>query len=66
MIDSFVLVAYASLTASRILLQWLLAYLNFTLDSENLFCWPKKKKISMNYVAVQAAENHEDEWGLAW
>ena len=43
-IESFVLVAYASLAASRILLQWLLAYLNFTLDSENLFCWPKKKK----------------------
>ena len=26
----------------------------------------EKKKISMNYVAVQAAENHEDEWGLTW
>ena len=36
--DSFVLVAYASLAASRILLQGLLACLNFTLDSENLFC----------------------------
>ena len=31
---SFVLVAYASLAASRTLLQWLLACLNFTLDSE--------------------------------
>ena len=39
--DSFVLVAYASLAASRILLQQLLACLNFTLDSEDLFCWDK-------------------------
>ena len=50
MMDSFVLLAYASLTASRTLLQWLLASLNFTLDLENLFCWCKQKKvISMNY-----------------
>ena len=37
--DSFVLVAYASLVVSRTLLQQLLAYLNLTLDSEDLFCW---------------------------
>ena len=36
--DSFVLVAYASLVASRTLLQQLLACLNFTLDLEDLFC----------------------------
>ena len=36
--DSFILVAYASLAASRTLLQRSLAYLNFTLDSEDLFC----------------------------
>ena len=42
--DSFVLVAYASLAASRILLQRLLACLNFILDSEDLFCWYKQKK----------------------
>ena len=36
--DSFVLVAYASLAASRTLLQQLLVCLNFTLDSEDLFC----------------------------
>ena len=35
--DSFVLLAYANLAASRTLLQRLLACLNFTLDSENLF-----------------------------
>ena len=35
---SFVLVAYANLAASRTLLQRLLACLNFTLDSEDLFC----------------------------
>ena len=39
--DSFVLVAYASLTALRTFLQQLLAYLSFTLDSEDLFCWYK-------------------------
>ena len=42
--DSFVLLAYASLAASRTLLQRLLACLNFTLDSEDLFCWYKRKK----------------------
>ena len=34
--DSFVLLAYASLAASRTLLQRLLACLNFTLESEDL------------------------------
>ena len=34
--DSFVLLAYASLAASRTLLQRLLACLNFTLESKNL------------------------------
>ena len=42
--DSFVLLAYASLATSRTLLQRLLACLNFTLDSEDLFCWYKRKK----------------------
>ena len=36
--NSFVVVAFASLAASRTLLQQLLAYLTFTLDSEDLFC----------------------------
>ena len=38
--DSFVLLAYANLAASRTLLQQFLACLNFTLDSEDLsFCY---------------------------
>ena len=41
--DTFVLVAYAILAASRILLQVLIAFLNFTLDSEDYFCWNKQK-----------------------
>ena len=41
--DSFVLVAYASLAASRTLLQQLLTCLIFTLDSD-LFCWCKRNK----------------------
>ena len=36
--DLFFLVAYVSLAASRTVLQQLLACLNFTLDSEDLFC----------------------------
>ena len=39
--DSFVLLAYASLAASRTLLQQLPACLNFTLDSEDLSFWYK-------------------------
>ena len=42
--DSFVLLAYISLAASRTLLQWLLACLNFTLESEDLSFWYKRKK----------------------
>ena len=49
MIDSFVLVAYSSLAASQTLLQRLVACLNFTLNSEDLFCWYKKKVFSMSY-----------------
>ena len=41
--DSFVLLAYASLAASRTLLQRLLACLNFTLESEDLSFWYKQK-----------------------
>ena len=53
--DSFVLLAYASLVASRILLQRLWACLNFPLDSEDLFYWYKRKKvISMNYGSCKS------------
>ena len=64
--DSF-LVAYASLAASTTLLQRLLACLNFTLDSEDLFWWYKRKKWFLwTIAAAQAAENHGDEWDLTW
>ena len=39
-----VLLAYGSLAASRTLLQQLLACLNFTLESEDLSFWYKRKK----------------------
>ena len=39
--DSFVLLAYASLAASRNVLKRLLACLNFTLESEDLYFWYK-------------------------
>ena len=42
--DSFVLLAYASLAAARTLLQRLLACLNFTFDSEDFsLCYKRKK-----------------------
>ena len=63
-IDSFALLAYASLAASRTLLQRLLACLNFTLDLEDLLCWYKRKNWFQK--AAQAAENHGDEWGFTW
>ena len=65
---SFVLLAYASLAASKTLLHRLLACLNFDLDSDGLFCLQKRKKFtSMNYnssnfstTMAQKAENHKD------
>ena len=59
--DSFVLLAYASLAASRTLLQQLLACLNLTLDSEDLFCCYKKIVIPMNHGSSKNAENYGDE-----
>ena len=47
--DSLVLLAYASLAASRTLRPQLLACPNFTLNSEDLFYWYKQKVISVNY-----------------
>ena len=62
MVDSFVLLAYASLTASRTLLQQLLARMNFTLDLEDLFCcYKRKKRFLQSMAAAQAAKNHGDE-----
>ena len=64
-VDSFVLLAYASLAASRTLLQRLLACLNCTLESEDLSFWYKRKKWFLwTVAAAQEAENHGDEWGL--
>ena len=48
LMDFFVLLAYTSLAALRTLLQQLLACLNFTLDSEDLFCMYKLKKMEMS------------------
>ena len=58
-INSYVLLAYASLAVSRTLLQRLLACLNFTLESENLSFWYKRKKWFLwTMAAAQTAENH--------
>ena len=62
--DSFVLLLYTSLAASRTLWQRLLACLNFTLESEDLSFWDKLKKWFLWAIAApQTVENHEDEWG---
>ena len=49
-------------------MQQLLACLNFTLDSEDLFCWYKRKKwfLQAKAAAAQAAENHGDVRALTW
>ena len=49
MINSFVLLAQASLTASRTFLQQLVACLNVTLDAEDLLSAQTKKVHSINY-----------------
>ena len=61
-IKSSILIEYASLVASRTLLQQLLACLNFPFDSEDLLCCCKQKKLFLGTMAAgQTAENHEDE-----
>ena len=60
---------YSSLVAWRTLLQWLLllAFLNFTLDSKDLFGRVKQKKWFLWATAeAQATENHGHKWGLTW
>ena len=64
--DSFALLAFESLAASRTLLQFL-ACLNFTLDSEDLFCWYKWKKWFLwTMKTMFSLENNGDNWGLTW
>ena len=63
--DSFVLLAFESVAASRTLSQQLLACLSFTLEAEDLSLWYKRKKWFLwAMAAAQAAKNHDDEWGL--
>ena len=62
--ESFVLLAYASFAASRTLLQRLLACVNFTSESEDLTFWYKKKWFLWTMAGAEAAENHGDEQGL--
>ena len=55
----FLLLAYVSLVASRTFLQQLPACLNFTLDSEDLFCWYQRKKWAPMAAAL-TAKSHGD------
>ena len=61
--DSFVLLAYSSLAASRTLLQQSLACVSFTLESEDLSLWYKWKWFLWTVAAAQEAENHGGELG---
>ena len=55
------------MAALRTVLQQLLACLNFALNSEDLYCWYKRKTWFLwAMAAAQAAENRGDEWGLTW
>ena len=59
--DFFVLLAYTNLAASITLFTQLLVFLNFTSDSEDLFCWYKQKKWFLwTMAAAQVAENQGD------
>ena len=65
--DTFVLLTYGSLAALRTLLLRLLACLNFTLESEDLSFWYKRKKWFLWIMTTgQAVESLKDEWGLTW
>ena len=61
--DSFVLLAYASLAASRTLLQRLLACLNFTIESEDFSLWYKRKSdfyaLSQQHRQLKTMEMNE-------
>ena len=64
-VDSLILLAYVSLAASRTLLEWFLACLNFTLDFEDLCFWYNRNQWFLwAMVAAQAAENYQHEWDL--
>ena len=62
-IDSFALLAYESLAASRTLLQRLLACLDFALESEDLSFWYKRK--NNFYELWRQHKNEWDEW-MKW
>ena len=58
---------FVSFKNQRAIFQWLLACLNFTLESEDLFYWYKqKKRFLWTMEAAKSAENHGDEWGMHW
>ena len=62
----FLLLAYASLAASRTLLGQLPACFNLTLDSDLLCCYKQTKWFLWTLAAAQVAENHGHEWSLTW
>ena len=64
--DYFVLFAYASLAVSRTLLQWMLACLDFTFDSEDLSYWYKQKKSDFYELWQQHKQLKTMETSEAW
>ena len=56
--DSIFLLVYATLAASRPLLQWLLAYLNFTLDSDIFSHMKQEDKESLVQGKIYNQQNY--------
>ena len=67
--DPLISLAYASLAVLRTFLQWLLVSLNFTLDSDDLFCWYKQKsdfhELWQQHKQLKTMEMSEV-WPIQW
>ena len=64
--ESFVLVAYTSLAASRTVLQWLLACLNFTLDPKKIYPFGTNEKSDFYELLKQLKKLKTMEMSEAW
>ena len=67
MMDTFILLAYESLATSGTLLHQWIACQDFTLNSEDVsFFYKRKKWFLWTMATAQIAENHGGVWGLTW
>ena len=61
-INSSDLLPYTSLAASKTRLQQFLVCLNFTLDSEDLFCWYKQKTAAFHFEYISFLKQPQIFW----